>query len=80
MDTTCACGSSDETIDHMLHECALINQERQFNISSSKDRIWPIDKHLIFKHYQSFVKCINKISFDKYKIINSLTTLMYSTS
>jgi hypothetical protein len=25
---TCACGSSDQTLDHMLYECALINQDR----------------------------------------------------
>jgi hypothetical protein len=64
---TCACGSSDQTTDHMLHECALINQERDSLISTVvKTDVWPIDKkHLIRKHYQPFVKFINKISFDK---------------
>jgi hypothetical protein len=77
MDTpTCACGSSDQTIDHMLYECALINQERDSLISTVvKTDVWHIDKkHLIRKHYQPFVKYVNKISFDK--LINPLTTLI----
>ena len=81
MDTpTCAWASSDQTIEHMLHECALINQERDSLISAVvKTDVWPIDKkRLIRKHYQPFVKFINKISFDE--LINSLTTLIYSTS
>jgi len=81
MDTpACACGSSDQTIDLMLYECALINQERDSLISAVvKTDVWPTDKkHLIRKHYQPFVKFINKISFDK--LINSLTTLIHSTS
>ena len=81
MDTqTCDCGSSDQTIDYILYECALINQERDSLISAVvKTDVWPIDKkHPIRKHYQPFVKFINKISFDE--LINSLTTLIYSTS
>jgi len=68
MDTpTCACGSSDQRIDHMLYECALINQERVSLISAVvKTKVWPIDKkQLIRKHYQSFVKFINKIPLIK---------------
>ena len=68
MDTqTCDCGSSDQTIDYILYECALINQERDSLISAVvKTDVWPIGKkHLIRKHYQPFVKYINKISFDK---------------
>jgi hypothetical protein len=63
---TCACGSSDQ-IDHVLYECALINKERDSLISTVvKTDVWPIGKkHLIRKHYQPFVKFINKISFDK---------------
>jgi hypothetical protein len=62
---TCACGSSDQ-ID-MLYECALINKERDSLISRVvKTDVWPIGKkHLIRKHYQPFVKFINKICFDK---------------
>jgi hypothetical protein len=64
---TCACGSSDQTIDHMLYESALINQERNSLLSAVvKTDVWLIDKkHLIRKHYKLFVKFINKISFDK---------------
>jgi hypothetical protein len=64
---TCACDSSDQTTDHMLYECALINKERDGLISTvGKTDVWPIGKkHLIRKHYQPFVKFINKISLDK---------------
>jgi hypothetical protein len=64
---TCACGSSDQTIDHMLSECVLINKERDSLISTVvKTDVWPRGKkHLIRKHYQPFLKFINKISFDK---------------
>jgi hypothetical protein len=40
---TCACGCSDQTIDHMLCECALINQKRDSLISTVvKTDVWPI--------------------------------------
>jgi hypothetical protein len=63
----CACGSSDQTIDHVLYECALINKDRDSLISTVvKTDVWPTGKkHLTRKHYQPFVKFINKISFDK---------------
>jgi hypothetical protein len=64
---TSACGSSDQTTDHMLYESALINKERDSLISAVvKTDVWPIGKkHLIRKHYQPSVKFINNISFDK---------------
>ena len=34
----CPCGTTDQTIDHLLFECELINRERQFNINNTKDR------------------------------------------
>jgi hypothetical protein len=48
---TCACGSSDQTIDHPLYKCALIHRERDSLISTAvKTDVWPIDKkHLIRK-------------------------------
>jgi hypothetical protein len=64
---TCACGSTDQTIDRVLYECALINNDRDSLISTVvKIDVWPIGKkHFIRKHYQPLVKFINKISFDK---------------
>ena len=37
IDTPCACGYGDQTIDHILYECVLINKEREFNSKSRKD-------------------------------------------
>jgi hypothetical protein len=36
---TCPCGTMDQTIDHLLFECQLLNKEnRQLNINSTEDR------------------------------------------
>ena len=64
---TCPCGNKDQTIDHMLFECQLLKKERASLISAaSKSDGWPISKYtLISKHYKSFVRFTNQISFDK---------------
>jgi hypothetical protein len=50
----------------VLYECALINRERDRTSTVVKTDVWAIGKkHLIRKHYQPFLKFINKISFDK---------------
>jgi len=63
----CACGYSDQTLDHILYEYALINKERDSLISRvGKTHTGPIDKRqLITKYYQPFIKFSDKISFDK---------------
>jgi len=64
---TCACGNSEQTIDHILYNCEIINRERDSLISRvEKTYKWPVDKRqLIRKHYQFFIKFVNTISFDK---------------
>jgi len=64
---TCPCGNKDQTIDHLLFECELLKKERDSLISAaSKSDGWPISKYtLISKHYKSFVRFTNQISFDK---------------
>jgi len=64
---TCPCGTKDQTVDHLLFECELLNKERDSLTSTVlKTDIWPISKHkLIKKHFKIFVKFTNEISFDK---------------
>jgi hypothetical protein len=64
---TCSCGTKDQTVDHLLYECELLNKERDSLISTVLQiDIWPISKKtLIRKHFKIFVKFTNEISFDK---------------
>jgi hypothetical protein len=64
---TCPCGTEDQTIDHLLYECELLNKERDSLISTVLETdVWPVSKKtLIRKHLKTFVKFTNEISFDK---------------
>jgi len=64
---TCPCGTKEQTIDHLLFECELLNKERDSLKSSVlKTDIWPISKiRLIRKHFKLFAKFTNETSFDK---------------
>jgi hypothetical protein len=63
----CPCSTTDQTIDHLLFECELLNKERDNLISTVlKTDVWPISKNkLIRKHYKIFAKFTKQISFDK---------------
>ena len=64
---TCPCGTKDQTIYHLLFECELLNEERDNLISIVlKADVWPTSKNdLLRKHFKTFVKFTNEISFDK---------------
>jgi hypothetical protein len=64
---TCLCCTKDQTIDHLLYECELLNKEKYSLISTVlKTDVWPISKKtLISKHFKIFVKFTKEISFDK---------------
>ena len=63
---TCPFRTTDQTIDHLLFECELLNKERDSLISTVlKTDIWPISKDkLIRNHFKTFAKFTNKMSFD----------------
>jgi hypothetical protein len=63
----CPCSTTDQTIDHLLFECELLNKERDNLISTvSKTDVWPLSKNkLIRKHFKTFAKSTNQRSFDK---------------
>jgi hypothetical protein len=62
---TCSCGTKDQTIDHLLYECELLNKERDSLISTVlQTDVWPMSKEtLIRKHFNIFVKFTNEIFF-----------------
>jgi hypothetical protein len=63
----CPCSTTDQTIDHLLFECELLNKERDKLIPTVlKTDVWPISKNkLIRKRFKTFAKFTNQISFDK---------------
>jgi hypothetical protein len=59
----CSCGHNDQTTEHLLLDCTLLNKERDTLISAvSRTDDWPINKHiLIRKHYKAFTRFTNQI-------------------
>jgi ribonuclease HI len=72
----CQCGTTAQTIDHLLFECELLNKERDnLILTVLKADIWPISRNkLIRKHFKTFAKFTNDISFDK---LNEVYNLSY---
>jgi hypothetical protein len=70
---TCPCSTEDQTVDHLLYECELLNKERDSLISTVlQTDVWPISKEtLIRKHFKMFVKFTNEISFDKLNVVSN---------
>jgi hypothetical protein len=62
----CPCCTTDQTIDHLLFECELLNKERDKLISTVlKTDVWVISKDkLIRRHFKISAKFTNEISFD----------------
>jgi hypothetical protein len=64
---TCPCGNRDQTIDHLLYDCQLLNKERNLlKQSIQKTNNWPPKKReLIGKHIKDFIKFTNEITLDE---------------
>jgi len=62
---TCACKQGDQTIDHLLYQCTLLDTQRgtlKKNVVST--RHWPASKQeLIMKHRDSLITFIESIDF-----------------
>jgi hypothetical protein len=67
---TCPCGNGDQTTNHLLFECDLLNKERDIlKLSVVKTNVWPTSKSdLIRKYYKEFTKFINEIPFGELKV------------
>jgi hypothetical protein len=64
----CSCGTKDQTIDHLLYECELLNKERDSLISTVlQTDVWPISKETLIRYlFKIVVKFTDEISFDKH--------------
>jgi len=63
----CSCKSGVPTVDHILFDCILLEQERDsLKAAVLRTENWPVSKNkLINKFNKSFTKFTNNISFDK---------------
>jgi hypothetical protein len=63
----CSCKSGEQTVDHIIFECTLLEQEREtLKAIVLRSENWPVSKNkLINRFYKNFTKFTNNISFDK---------------
>lgn len=63
----CPCGAPDQTVDHLLWDCQILNQQRSvFKEATRSGRNWPINyRDIIKQHLRSFVHYINAINFEQ---------------
>jgi hypothetical protein len=66
-DSECACRKGDQTIDHIIYDCAIVKEERErLKAVVTKTSVWPTSKRtLIKRHYKDFSKFINSISLEE---------------
>ena len=64
---TCLCNKGDQTTDHLLYHCTLLQYPREIlKKETLRHGTWPLSKHdLITKHSKSFLKFTNSIDFEK---------------
>ena len=63
----CACEQGDQTIDHLLYHCPLLEPKRQaMKRNATNAGHWPASKQdLIMKHRDSFLTFLESIDFDQ---------------
>jgi hypothetical protein len=63
----CSCKSGEQTVDHIIFECKLLEQERErLKAIVLRSENWPVrEKKRINKYHENFTKFTNNISFDK---------------
>ena len=54
----CPCGNGNQTVEHILFECGILQEERERLIAAvAKTDNWPIKKDtLIKRHYKAFAR------------------------
>jgi ribonuclease HI len=63
---TCVCGQEDQTTDHLIYNCSLLETQRRIlREKVIKDGQWPAGKQeLISKHLEAFTAFIESIDFE----------------
>ena len=66
-ESTCSCGTAEQTTDHLIFECEAITKKRErLKTTALQNGSWPTNKKdLIRRHYKDFAQFINDIPFDK---------------
>jgi hypothetical protein len=60
----CVCQQGDQTVDHLLYDCNLLEAQRILRKNVTKNGQWPADKHeLITKHIQPLLTYIQSTDF-----------------
>jgi len=64
---TYPCNKGDQTIDHLLNQCTLLQTQRErLTNNVLKSGKWPVSKvELITKHLKSFLTFTKSIDFDQ---------------
>jgi len=64
---TCPCKKGDQTIDHLLNQCTLLQTQRELLRNNLlKSGKWPVRKEVfITEHLKSFLVFIKSINFDQ---------------
>jgi hypothetical protein len=64
---TCPCGKGDQTIDHLINQCSILNTQRDlFRRKVLKTGNWPASKReIIPKHLKSVSFTIKSIKLDQ---------------
>jgi len=64
---TCPCNKGDQTLDHLLNQCTLLQTQRDLlRKNFLKSGNWPLSKHeLITKYLKSFLTFTKSIDFDQ---------------
>jgi hypothetical protein len=62
---TCVCKQGDQTTDHLLNHCTLLQTQREIlKQNILKTRNWPTSKHeLTTKYWDSFITFVESIDF-----------------
>ena len=62
----CPCNEGDQTINHLLNQCILLQQTAILRHNVLKSENWPASKQdLITKHLKSFLMFTKSVDFDQ---------------
>jgi len=63
----CSCKRGEQTTDHVLFDCELVEQERdRLKAAGLRSENWPMNKDILINKYsKNFKKFTDSLSFDK---------------
>jgi len=64
---TCSCKRGEQTIDHIIFDCELVEKERdRHKAALLRSENWPVSKDILINKYnKEFKKFTNSLTFDK---------------